>query len=125
LNHIRIVLWDMPPLLLEMLRDAIAPEGDMEVVGTAVDEPNLGALLENTGADVVVIKRDGALKRNVFNELLYQRPRLRIFEIVDSGRGGLLHEMRPRRVALGEISPQRLIDAIRGTGQAPGKALPA
>lgn len=125
MNHIRIVLLDMPPLLLEMLRDAIAPQGDMEIVGTAADEPNLGALLENTEADVVVVKRDGALKRNAVNELLYQRPRLRVFEIVDRGRRGLLHEMRPRRVALGEVSPQRLIDAIRGTGEQPGNALHA
>lgn len=125
MNHIRIVLWDMPPLLLEMLRDAIAPQGDMEVVGATADEPNLGALLESTEVDVVVVKRDGALKRNAVDELLYRRPRLRIFEIVDGGRRGLLHEMRPRRVALGEISPQRLIDAIRGTGEQPGKILHA
>jgi DNA-binding NarL/FixJ family response regulator len=125
LNHIRIVLWDMPPLLFEMLRDAIAPQGDMELVGTAGDEPNLGALLENTEADVVVVKRDGGPKRNAVEGLLYRRPRLRVFEIVDGGRGGLLHEMRPRRIALGEISPQRLIDAIRGTGEQPGKVLHA
>jgi DNA-binding NarL/FixJ family response regulator len=125
LNHIRIVLLDMPPLLLEMLRDAIAPQCDMEIVGTVTDEPNLGAFLENAEADVVVVKRDGALKRTAVNELLYRRPRLRIFEIVDRGRRGLLHELRPRRVALGEISPQRLINAIRSTGEQPENALHA
>lgn len=125
MTHIRIVLLDMPPLLLEMLRDAVAPQGDMEIVGAVADEPNLGTFLENAGADVVVVKRDGALKRSTVHELLYQRPRLRIFEIVDRGRRGFLHELRPRRMALGEISPQRLIDAIRGTGKGPASTFHA
>jgi chemotaxis response regulator CheB len=115
----------MPPLLLEILRDAIAPQPDMEIVGAAVDEPDLGALLEKTEADVVVVKHDGPPKRNKFNDLLYQRPRLRIIEIADRGHRGLLHELRPRRVALDEISPQRLIEAIRGNRDRPGTAIHA
>jgi hypothetical protein len=41
--------------------------------------------------------------------------RIKVLEILDEGRYGSLCEMRPRRVALGEMSPLRLLEAIRGS----------
>jgi hypothetical protein len=36
-----------------------------------------------------------------------------VIEISGEGRYGALYELRPRRIALGELSPPRLIDAVR------------
>jgi|ERR1043166_6469970 hypothetical protein len=105
----------MPPLLLEMLRDAIAKQPDMEIADARASADDLTALVERVGADILVLKRDRPTKRDGYNAALFRRPHLRILEIVDQGRRGLLYELRPARIALGEISPQRLLDAIRSS----------
>jgi chemotaxis response regulator CheB len=116
LERIRVVLLDMLPLLLEIVKDAIAPQDDMEIVANAASGQNLDALLQAIDADVVVVKRDDVRNREQFDGFLYQHPRLRILEIIAKGRRGVVNELRPRRIALGEISTQSLLDTIRGTG---------
>ena len=114
-NRIRILLWKMPPMLLDIITDTIAPQPDMDIVGKGRMEKDLLDAAEQTDADIIITARGTATEYKDYDELLYRHCRVKVLEILDEGRTGSLCEMRPRRVALGEMSALRLLEAIRGS----------
>jgi DNA-binding NarL/FixJ family response regulator len=112
-NRIRILLWEMPPMLLDIITDTIAPQPDMDIVQEDKSGMNLVDAAEQTNADIVITTRDAGGDSKDYDELLYRHGRIKVLEIFAEGRFGWLREMRPRRVALGEMSPPRLLQAIR------------
>ena len=66
--------------------------------------------VERRHADVVVIP---STIHHLPPSLLTRRPQLKVLAVADNGRGSSLYEMRPQRVPLGEITPQRLVMEIR------------
>jgi DNA-binding NarL/FixJ family response regulator len=114
-NRIRILLWKMPPMLLDIITDTLALQPDMDIVGKGWMETDLLDAAEKTNADIVITVRSTATEYKDYNELLYRHCRIKVLEILDEGRYGSLCEMRPRRVALGEMSSLRLLEAIRGS----------
>lgn len=99
-------------MLLNIITDTLAPQPDMDIVG---EDPMAASLLdaaERSNADVVILARHGEGDGG-YDELLYGCSRLKVIEIFGEGRYGSLHELRPRRVPLGEMSPPRLVDVIR------------
>jgi chemotaxis response regulator CheB len=116
-NRIRILLWGMPPMLLDILTDTIAAQPDMDIVGRGGSDMDLLDAVEQTNADVVVLARGAAVEGEDedYDKLLYRRCRLKVLELLAEGRCGSLCEMRRHRVALGEMSPARLLEAIRGS----------
>lgn len=68
-----------------------------------------------------VLAKHAATEGKDYDDLLYRHRRIKVLEIFAKGRDGSLCEMRPRRVALGEMSPLRLLEAIRrSAGMAAG-----
>jgi hypothetical protein len=102
-------------MLHDIITDTIAPQPDMDIVGKGRAEMDLLAAAEQTNADIVIIARGVAAEANDYDELLRRHCRLKVLEIFAEGRYGSLCEMQPRRVALGEMSPPRLLEAIRGS----------
>jgi hypothetical protein len=101
-------------MLVDIITDTIAPQPDMDVVGKDTMEKDLLDAAELTNADIIITARSTATEYKDYDELLYRHCRIKVLEILDEGRYGSLCEMRPRRVALGEMSPLRLLEAIRG-----------
>jgi hypothetical protein len=85
----------------------------MDIVGKGRMEMDLLDTAEQTNADIVITARSTATEQKDYDELLHRLP-LKVLEILDEGRYGSLCEMRTRRVALGEMSPLRLLGAILG-----------
>lgn len=115
MKRIRVLLWGMPSMLLNIITDTIAPQSDMDIVGSGTVEPSLLETAEKTDADVVILARGGAAESQNYDELLHGRPRLKVIEILEAGRSGSLHEMQPHHMPLGELSPRHLVDVIRGS----------
>ena len=103
----------MPPLLLDMLQHVVESDPNMAVVGR-VGDADLLAAVWRTRADVVLVGQKAKDERAQYGRLLLRRPRLKVLAIAQDGRTGLLYELRPRRVPLGEISADALCRAIRG-----------
>jgi DNA-binding NarL/FixJ family response regulator len=112
LERTRIVLIDMPPLLREIVRDAVAREPDLELVAELEDGPGVAAALEHDGADFVIVGSDAAAAGQVSALVAAQRG-LRALELRADGRESVLYELRPHRVPLGEISAETLVRTIR------------
>jgi hypothetical protein len=108
-------------MLHDIITDTIAPQYDMEIVGKGRTEMDLLDAAEQTNADIVITVRNAATEGKDYDDLLYRHGRIKVLEIFAEGRYGSLCEMRPRRVALGEMSPLLLLEAIRGSaGMAAG-----
>jgi chemotaxis response regulator CheB len=116
LKRIRILLWGMPSMLRDIITDAITAQPDMEIVSRREAAAGLPETAESTNADVVILTReDVAEEDDELDDVLYGRTRRRVLQIFDQGRHGSLRELRPCQVPLGEMSPPRLLEAIRGS----------
>ncbi len=110
-QKIRVVLAEMPPLLRDIVRDAVASHADIEIVGD-LDGRN-GPLRAVEGVDVVIVGArqpdDSALAGEVFRT----SPCTRVLIIATSGRSAIMWQLRPHKAPLGEVSAASLLAAIR------------
>lgn len=114
--RIRIALVELLPLLRGIVEEVISAQPDMEVVPQDSRMMKL-ASIDEADPDVVILGREDT---SLTSRLLRMRPNLKVLAVAMDGREGVLFELRPRRVDLGEISPQKLVNVIRETTKAPG-----
>src|SRR5438876_12063609 len=105
----------MPRMLSDILADVLSAEPDMEVVGVLSSRGKLRATVAETRADVVVLALGDSRLPKDCERLLRAHPRLRVLGVTSEGRRGCLFGLRPLKASLGELSPQRLVNAIRTT----------
>src|SRR5262245_42236892 len=99
----------MPQLLREIIRSVVVAEADLELVAELSDARLLGEAVPRHAPDVVI----GHSTPADIERLLRDRPRLKVLQVDDTGRSTVLYELKPHRTALGEVSPARLLSAIR------------
>lgn len=99
-------------MLLDIVANIVAAQPDLDIVAGPVGETNLRRAVECGNADVVILSRKTPLNGE-YDDVLYSRAHLKVIAIEGEGRRGSLYELRPHRVPLGEMSPTRLLDAIR------------
>jgi DNA-binding NarL/FixJ family response regulator len=100
-------------MLMDIVKDIIADEADIALVGEVAGSTNLAQAATQARADVVVLGKAGPGGNDDYRDLLYRRPRMKVLAIAADGKRAFLHELQPRVVALGEISPASLVQAIR------------
>jgi len=113
----------MPRMLCDILADVLSAESDMEVVGVLSSRSKLRATVAETRADVVVLALGDSRLPEDCGRLLHAHPRIRVLGVTSDGRRGFLFGLRPLKVSLGELSPQRLVNAIRTTDRMEAKRL--
>jgi hypothetical protein len=106
---------------MESLATAIGAESDMELLGVVSSPEALAATVRRGEVDVLITESadgDGETSADddagPYTDLLYDSPRLRVLTIALRGPGVVLHELRPHRVTLGNVSLNRLLETIRG-----------
>jgi hypothetical protein len=113
---------NMPTLLFDMIKGIIDSCEDLYIVEETVTQVGISHSAYEARADVVILSNTEALIDD-FYEVLYRRPRLKILAISVDGRRGSLYELQPRVKAIGDISAESLIAAIRGRTSIAGKAV--
>ena len=86
----------------------------MELVGDLPENAD-AAMIEDLGGTFVAVRAgpSGELS-DIGDRLLERRAHgLRILGLSDEGRRGYLYELRPTEVAIGDVSPERLLNVIR------------
>jgi DNA-binding NarL/FixJ family response regulator len=104
-------------MLLDMITDIVALHAQMMVAGRMQDTVDLRAAVKKTRADVVILNEPAIGPPQNYQELLYSRPPLGVLSITSDGRQFFLHKLRPVRTALGEVSPDSLVQAIQSSAQ--------
>ena len=106
-----VLIAELPHLLREILIDSIADLPDLAVVGVVEPGQSIERAVDRTGAEVVVIAA-GAATRNARRRLLARGGRAPGLLVL--GRDGRAATVQ---LALGEPSPDRLVDAVRRTAE--------
>ena len=107
----------MPRMLLDMITDIVAPHAEMMIAGEAQDMADIRVAVKKTRADVVILTEPAMGPPQNYQELLYSRRHLGVLSITSDGRQFFLHKLRPVRTALGEVSPDRLVQAIQSSAR--------
>jgi DNA-binding NarL/FixJ family response regulator len=113
-RRIRIALVDLQGVRLGIVERVISAQSDMEIVMGVGQIGELDAIAA-AEADVVILGRE---EPSFAARLLGARPNLKVLAVATDGRQAVLYELRPQRVDLGEISPQKLVAVIRETTKA-------
>jgi hypothetical protein len=107
----RIVLVNMPVLQREILaRELTQP--DIEVVDDPATATDLARVARKARAEFVITGA-ARLAADAVGDVLDGCPGVKVLALSDSGRQGLLYELRPHRVPLEDLSSGVLIDTIR------------
>jgi DNA-binding NarL/FixJ family response regulator len=101
--------------LREILLGSVDSADDLEIVGDVPVSALVKRIARRPEADVVVMGDDNPA---LALRLLEQRPRLKVLAVGGDGADARLYELRPKRVLLGDVSPQALVEAIREVGGA-------
>jgi DNA-binding NarL/FixJ family response regulator len=112
----RVLLLEIPAMLADLLKGIVQADDQIEIVAELADASDLIEVSDRSDANVVIVNLlDGDLPEPC-SALLSERPRMRVIGLAGHGRNGFLWELRPHRLALGEISPSTLLPAIRSRG---------
>jgi hypothetical protein len=115
----RLLLARVPPLLADIVRDALADETGVESVDTASgDLEALSASVARTGAQVVLAEGGEARIPDDLLELMYRHPRLKLLLVAPDGRTAALWRLVPERRALAAAVPRALAEAVRAAAGA-------
>jgi DNA-binding NarL/FixJ family response regulator len=105
----------MEGLLGEIIREVLAHEPDLEIVGEVADLPELLSRAELCRSDVVIAcLAEGSDLPIAGRDLLDQHPHVKLLVVSKHGRQASLYRLRPERIAFEELSPSALIETIRG-----------
>jgi DNA-binding NarL/FixJ family response regulator len=114
LEKTRVILMDMPPMLRQIVRGLVSTSEEFELV----DEPDgeaAVATIQASGTCVVITGRESAAARASIGSLLGTHPEVPVIALSNDGRSGTLFQPGLEERPLGELSPEALRAAIRGS----------
>jgi hypothetical protein len=112
-RKVRVLLAEMAPMLQEMLSRLLSVEPDLEPFAEDGDRRQVLRQVRRLQPDVLLLGSGDETLGDFEPSLFQAHPWLKILAIEPTGRQFFLHELRPHRSPLGEVSPQRLLDVIR------------
>lgn len=108
---IRILLFDLPPLLRDLVSREFDADEDMTSVVAA--SGGLERAVADHHPDAVIVPLDQYRLPPESRELLENRARLRVLGLDYRDGRSVLYELRPDRSDLGEVAPAELPGLIR------------
>jgi len=110
LKKIRILLANRPPILLEVMREMVQRQEDMEVVGEILDPVGLLVAVRDLEADAVILTLKDYEEPGLCSHLVTEYPNLIILSLAADGKTAFL---RPPRREIKVPSEQSIVDALR------------
>ena len=104
---------ELPRVMREIIRDLLASERGIELVGETKGDVDLSRLVDATRADVVVMGLPDTALPEAGERLLAEHPGVRLLGVVADGRDAVMYQLRPYHRSLGEVSPRALVAALR------------
>jgi hypothetical protein len=113
LTLVRIVLAGLPALLRDITNEVISGEPWAEVVA-AYDQPvPLGTAVSENRAHVILVADKPGVESEA-RALLESTRSVGVLVLSENAHESVVYALRPNREPLGEVSAERLVNAIRG-----------
>jgi hypothetical protein len=117
--RIRIVLAALPRMLADIVESVVAAQPDMVLSSRVAGGAGLAGTLREEKPQVLIVGLSADEDAAHYDDLLFEHPRMKVLAITSTGRESILSELRPVRHAIGNVSPEGLMDAIRHATQVP------
>lgn len=117
--RIRVLVAEISGVLRDIIDTTLSAQPDIEVVTGGATRPAV-RVMSVEHPDVVVIGLGDSERSEAIEDLFGRYPHARVLGIASDGRHAFMHELRPHRVSLGELSPEQLVQVIRRAGPAAG-----
>jgi DNA-binding NarL/FixJ family response regulator len=117
-KRIRIVLAGMSRMMLEMIEAIIASQPDFYIAGRIASDGNLGAAARRHRADVLIVMQPDDSGSEINADQMFWRRPSKVLAIAEGGRKGVVFVLRPHAARLGELSADKLVEAVRSASQA-------
>jgi hypothetical protein len=105
-------------MMLEIVEAIIASQPDFHIAGRIAVDADLAAAARRHRADVLIITQLDSAGSEIDVERMFWRRPSRVLAITEGGRNGVLFALRPHAAPLGELSTDKLVEAVRSAGQA-------
>jgi hypothetical protein len=106
----------MTPLLTDIIEQLLTEHVALDVVARFDVRDLLEERLQVFAPDLIFVGLRPGEADEIGRGLLSLAPAAKVIAFSNDARHGYVHEMRPHRAALIDISPQALIEAIDGIG---------
>jgi hypothetical protein len=115
LGRTLVLLVGMQGILGDIIRETLAAEPDMEVIGELTDLRHLAATADLALPDVVIASLGhGSAPARSLRRLLQQRRHAKLLIVSEDGRRAALYGAAGNRMPIDDPIPSTLVDAIRG-----------
>ncbi len=122
MQKIKVLLASRPKLLSEVIRNMIARQPDMEVMGEVLDPIELLLAVVETKAEVVIVTPlDSEEEPRLCRHLLADHPQLKIVTLSRTGVAATLYESGSRQQRIQEPGEESILRAIREVVRARAK----
>jgi hypothetical protein len=117
-SEVQVVLVELSGILHDIIAGILDAQPDIRVAGDLDDASDVARSVDATGANFVIWGVDGDVGR-FYPDVIDRYPRLKVVAVQNQHHNALLWEMRPvwemrpSRAPLGELSPDRLLAALR------------
>ena len=111
---IRVMLASRPKMISDVIRNIIAHQPDMTMVGEVIDPIRLLYAIRETSVDVVImtpIKANGEPK--ICSHLMAEHPSLIIVALSAKGEAAYLYQLSVPKLRIDDPSGQSILVAIR------------
>jgi DNA-binding NarL/FixJ family response regulator len=115
----RILLFDVPHLLRDMLVREVDEAPDMDLVGELCDGKELVAMARSTQPDFIVVSVDDGEVPAACQQVFREQPLIRVLGLIADAGHLYLHELRPGRQDIGYVRPAEIVYTIRGAASRP------
>jgi DNA-binding NarL/FixJ family response regulator len=116
---VRTLVVTVSPLLAELLTSVLQPYLPLHVIGVLQTRDHLAEHLCKASPDLVLLGLIGTETDACARPLLRTLPSAEILVIAPDGRHAWLHDMRPHRTALTDLSVPSLIRVLASRFDAP------
>jgi DNA-binding NarL/FixJ family response regulator len=112
-NLIRIVMAETPRMIRDIVHETVADHVDMLVVGEYSERAACLKAVAAEAPDIVIFGTSEPSDPELPTQLFLTSPHIKVLMLAISGRSAVLYELRPHATTFGDVSPQRLLAAIR------------